>query len=102
MTRHRLSASHNPFYDNGSKHILPTGRKIDEDLETCGEWDIETGTLPGDRDKGETSIDTSGESEFRRAYLEHLIETGDGFNWTGAGSQSIARMEPRQTLPRTF
>lgn len=71
-----ISASHNPFYDNGIKAFLPSGRKIDEGLEKLIEEDIEVGP-PSSEGLGETSIDAGSEGEFRRAYLKHLAGATD-------------------------
>src|SRR5215210_818544 len=35
-----ISASHNPYQDNGIKAFLPNGRKIDNELESAVEADI--------------------------------------------------------------
>lgn len=69
-----ISASHNPFYDNGIKVFLPSGRKIDEELEKAIESDILART---DVPAGMFDVDSSSEGEFRAAYLEHLK---DGWN----------------------
>jgi len=66
-----ISASHNPFYDNGIKIFLPDGRKIDEQFEGVIEADVHAGgniasTAPAPKER------TSEEGEFRRAYLAHL------------------------------
>jgi phosphoglucosamine mutase len=46
-----ISASHNPFHDNGIKIFAPTGRKLDDATERLIEADIyaewETGATPG-------------------------------------------------------
>ncbi|NOT47202.1 MAG: phosphoglucosamine mutase [Acidobacteria bacterium] len=64
-----ISASHNPFYDNGIKAFLPSGRKIDDELERLVESDIENDAADA---SGTFEIDVSNEGEFRRAYLDHL------------------------------
>src|SRR5687768_176005 len=77
-----ISASHNPFYDNGIKAFLPNGRKIGEELEGAVEADIEDGVSfePG----GEIpEADTSREEDFRRAYLDHLIASTGEFRLDG-------------------
>lgn len=68
-----ISASHNPFYDNGIKAFFPSGRKIDDELERLVEHDIENGDDPTDNN---SAVNASSEGEFRRAYLDHLISHG--------------------------
>jgi len=65
-----ISASHNPFHDNGIKVFLPSGQKMDEMSERIVEADVfETPTVDLESDfepEGHRS------SEFRDAYLAHL------------------------------
>ena len=67
-----ISASHNPFEDNGIKVFLPDGRKLDEATERLIENDIyradelATGGL--------ARVDSSRTEEFHTAYLKHLRE----------------------------
>lgn len=64
-----ISASHNPFEDNGIKIFSPTGKKIDGATERAIEKDIyESGGLPADS----TEIDRGRSDEFRSSYLEYL------------------------------
>lgn len=76
-----ISASHNPYQDNGIKIFSPTGKKIDDETETKIEQDIAAGSqtaFPVDHD-----IDHSRASEFRKSYVRHLSElikpSGAGF-----------------------
>lgn len=70
-----ISASHNPFYDNGIKAFLPSGRKIDEELESAVERDLASAETRGqDGQMIETNV--SAEAEMRSAYLEHLVAAG--------------------------
>lgn len=71
-----ISASHNPFQDNGIKAFLPTGQKIDEELERLVEGDIQS---DGSQEAASVEIDVSSEAEFRKAYLEHLTEHSNAF-----------------------
>ncbi len=71
-----ISASHNPFYDNGIKAFLPSGQKIDEEMERAVEADIEA-AHDIDGEKARPSVNGSAEGDFRRAYLAHLTENGD-------------------------
>lgn len=68
-----ISASHNPFEDNGIKIFSPDGKKIDEATERAIEKDIfdEQLTLPN----GKKSVcDDSNSEEFQSAYLQYLSE----------------------------
>jgi len=74
-----VSASHNPFQDNGIKIFLPNGRKIDDATERSIEGDIHAGvaidhfvTMKEDR-----------AAEFSAAYLEHLRKEANGFSASG-------------------
>jgi phosphoglucosamine mutase len=65
-----ISASHNPYQDNGIKVFLPDGRKLDEATERSIEADI-FGNVPADTaDPVEPQI--SRVREFHAAYLDHL------------------------------
>jgi phosphoglucosamine mutase len=80
-----ISASHNPYHDNGVKIFAPTGRKLDDEAERLIEADIyaefqegavtEGSELDGSRSGG--SRDAAGEAgaraaELRARYLEYL------------------------------
>ena len=65
-----ISASHNPFEDNGIKVFLPNGRKLDDDTERLIESDIFQGTDLSDF--GDTTPNDQRAKEFQRAYLDHL------------------------------
>lgn len=69
-----ISASHNPFYDNGIKIFLPDGKKLDESTEKAIEKEIFNGDLSVIGNQ--FSIDVSRAMEFQTAYLEYLK---DGF-----------------------
>src|SRR5688572_22015633 len=73
-----ISASHNPFYDNGLKAFLPSGKKIAEDLERLVEDDVEAGYAVKVEETGDMTVgqDTA---EFRRAYLDHLTTATSKF-----------------------
>jgi phosphoglucosamine mutase len=66
-----ISASHNPFHDNGIKAFLPSGRKIDDELEREVETDIAAAAILG-AESEKFEVNTAREAEFRSAYLEHL------------------------------
>ena len=67
-----ISASHNPFHDNGIKIFSPTGKKVDE--ETEGE--IEKNILANSRFQIPNSkleaVDSSKSIEYQNAYLDYL------------------------------
>jgi phosphoglucosamine mutase len=65
-----ISASHNPFEDNGIKVFLPNGKKLDEATEFLIESDIFGKTdLP---DFADVIPNTQRVEEFQRGYLDHL------------------------------
>jgi phosphoglucosamine mutase len=74
-----ISASHNPFQDNGIKIFSPTGRKLDDAMERRIEADIE-----GESEGGNSSPVVSGETgqkfdarestQLREHYLSYLRE----------------------------
>ncbi|MCC6328028.1 MAG: phosphoglucosamine mutase [Acidobacteria bacterium] len=77
-----ISASHNPFEDNGIKAFLPSGRKIDDELERGVEADIAAGNddhQPGSR----FSLNDSRASAFGAAYLAHLRSATGSFRLDG-------------------
>src|ERR1043166_1996696 len=75
-----ISASHNPYEDNGIKIFLPSGKKIDDFTEREIENDIYA-----DPDVAEKNIEPESNraNEFRRAYLDHLEQVADGFSLKG-------------------
>ncbi len=67
-----ISASHNPYEDNGIKIFLPSGQKLDEATERSIEKDIHAGQVPtGDVTTGD---DAESEAFFHNAYASHLAE----------------------------
>src|SRR2546423_4176657 len=80
-----ISASHNPFQDNGIKIFAPDGRKLDDATERLIEADIYAATDEGRRasevDEGGGEVDESGAEEgarrsaaLRARYLDYLKE----------------------------
>ncbi len=72
-----VSASHNPFQDNGIKIFLPSGQKIDESIEREIEKDIGALTV---ENGSAVEIDETGEiavraAKYQASYLDHLAET---------------------------
>ena len=64
-----VSASHNPYQDNGIKIFSPTGKKMDERTERRIEQDI---YASDDADTPDVSINIARTDEFCTAYLDHL------------------------------
>jgi phosphoglucosamine mutase len=80
-----ISASHNPFHDNGIKIFAPTGRKLDDSTERLIEADIyaerEAGAPPPELKGRAAELHEEGEGGYargaaslRRSYLDHLAE----------------------------
>jgi phosphoglucosamine mutase len=65
-----ISASHNPYHDNGIKVFAPSGRKIDEDTEQWIERDIHE--PHSDSATHNSQIDDSRATAFQSAYCDHL------------------------------
>ncbi|MET0752246.1 MAG: phosphoglucosamine mutase [Pyrinomonadaceae bacterium] len=66
-----VSASHNPFHDNGIKIFSPSGKKIDGETERAIEKEIsESGQSPAV--SGQLLIDNSKSLEYQNSYLEYL------------------------------
>ena len=68
-----ISASHNPFQDNGIKIFSPTGKKVDEQTERKIEADIET-RRGGNAENNEqrTTNNERQPSELQNSYLNYL------------------------------
>lgn len=71
-----ISASHNPYQDNGIKIFAPTGRKLDESIERKIEADIEVHDRPAARIPQSNWENGAAENpraaELRTEYLRHL------------------------------
>ncbi len=68
-----ISASHNPFQDNGIKIFSPTGKKIDEVTEREIEKDVFESR--GKRvERSESEIDAKQSADFQNAYLNYLAD----------------------------
>ncbi len=77
-----ISASHNPFYDNGIKAFLPSGQKLDEEMERAIEGDLSANFSPTD-ELTKAPLDESDQGEMRAAYLGHLSQLAGGISLTG-------------------
>jgi phosphoglucosamine mutase len=65
-----ISASHNPYYDNGIKIFLPSGKKLDGASERAIEEDIGCQLSAVSCHRLDVSADRS--AEFQTAYLDYL------------------------------
>jgi phosphoglucosamine mutase len=78
-----VSASHNPFHDNGIKIFSPTGKKIDEATERRIEADIfanaECGVWNAELENGNSNA----EIELREIYLNYLASEFPGLSLAG-------------------
>lgn len=68
-----ISASHNPFYDNGIKIFSPNGQKLDEQTEAAIEKDILEGRSTMIEIE-KLSVDSRRLLEYQQAYLDYLSE----------------------------
>ncbi|MGH9969310.1 MAG: phosphoglucosamine mutase [Pyrinomonadaceae bacterium] len=82
-----ISASHNPYQDNGFKIFAPSGRKLDDDTERLIEADILTGAAAGNAAHSQARSDTIPPPvvdlapALRARYLDFLEhEIGDGLS----------------------
>jgi phosphoglucosamine mutase len=70
-----ISASHNPFQDNGVKIFSPSGKKLDGETEREIENDIFDFKAKGKSEKEKSvKVDDSKAAEYQRAYLNYLAE----------------------------
>ncbi len=65
-----ISASHNPYQDNGIKVFSPSGKKIDEETERKIERDIRRGL--NFKEPKRSEADDHDASEFQDSYIRHL------------------------------
>lgn len=79
-----ISASHNPYQDNGIKIFSPSGKKLGSGYERKIEADIYLGYQDIVAEK---PVNTSRAGEFHAAYSDHLIETAEGL--TAAGRKVV-------------
>lgn len=80
-----ISASHNPYLDNGIKIFSPTGKKFDEAMERLIEADIASGRGQAPIvDAIAPPIPNGGRlEELRRDYVEHLLGSFPGLDLAG-------------------
>ena len=67
-----ISASHNPFEDNGIKIFLPSGQKLDERTEIAIESDIRDGKDAVDVSSLASVANATQVDKFHAAYVDHL------------------------------
>lgn len=75
-----ISASHNPFEDNGIKVFLPSGKKLDGSIEELIEADIDAGEIEPVAPVVPNEDLAEG---FDEEYLEHLRAAADGTSLAG-------------------
>ena len=82
-----ISASHNPYQDNGIKIFSPTGQKIADSLERQIERDIERGSKSGletSRERLQSNSSPQAAASLRNDYLNFLTnEIGKDLSLTG-------------------
>ncbi|MCD9187907.1 MAG: phosphoglucosamine mutase [Pyrinomonadaceae bacterium] len=66
-----ISASHNPFHDNGIKIFSPTGKKLDEATERAIEQYIFE-KKEENNDQIENSLNAEKSEQYQKAYLDYL------------------------------
>ncbi|HEU4871127.1 MAG TPA: phosphoglucosamine mutase [Pyrinomonadaceae bacterium] len=79
-----ISASHNPYHDNGIKIFAPSGRKMDDAVERLIEADVYNHIeVPADV-TGQSHSSAAAEEQLREEYLAFLAdEIGDGLDLKG-------------------
>lgn len=75
-----ISASHNPFEDNGIKVFLPSGKKLDSSIEKLIEEDIEAGEIAP---VAPIVLNEDLVEGFDEKYLEHLRSVAEGSSLAG-------------------
>ncbi|HLM56154.1 MAG TPA: hypothetical protein VK422_08475, partial [Pyrinomonadaceae bacterium] len=82
-----VSASHNPYHDNGIKIFSPTGRKLDDETERLIEADIHAARSEDDgahASQPPPQEEAGGAAALRARYLDYLAgEVGAGLNLAG-------------------
>ena len=76
-----ISASHNPYQDNGIKIFAPSGKKVADEIERAIEKDVFEGGFEG----GEAmeAVDSARKEEFQKAYLANLAGERHGLKLDG-------------------
>ena len=75
-----ISASHNPYHDNGIKVFEPSGRKLDDAMERLIEKDIANAGRPAPPEES-ISLDATGAGDLRVRYVDYLTnDIGKGLS----------------------
>src|ERR1041385_961996 len=71
-----ISASHNPYYDNGIKVFKPSGRKLDDAVERQIEADIANSeaSANGNDDDASETMSSADAAELQSLYAEYLTK----------------------------
>jgi phosphoglucosamine mutase len=69
-----ISASHNPYHDNGIKIFAPSGRKLDDATEQKIEADIAGEKFKFERSQSDRRLENSRADSLRQRYLTYLRE----------------------------
>ena len=77
-----ISASHNPYEDNGIKIFAPSGKKIEEAAERLIEQDIDE-AADHSIEEASFNADNSRAEEFRKTYLDYLSGQFPSLSLTG-------------------
>lgn len=75
-----VSASHNPYDDNGIKIFLPSGKKIGEDVESAVESDVRDDISVN---PNVVEMRSNRAVEFQESYLQYLRQHADGLELSG-------------------
>src|ERR1043165_2010929 len=69
-----ISASHNPYYDNGIKIFQPSGRKLDDEVERQIEADIANSeeAAAAENDDASQTMSSVAAAELQERYVDHL------------------------------
>lgn len=79
-----ISASHNPYQDNGIKIFAPTGRKMDDSVERLIESDVYSNNAPASSETRRTSVPPKLDEILRQEYLNFLaLKIGHGLRLDG-------------------
>ncbi|MEK7833807.1 MAG: phosphoglucosamine mutase, partial [Acidobacteriota bacterium] len=82
-----ISASHNPYQDNGIKVFAPSGQKLDDEAEKAIERDLEK---DADHFPAMTDLTVEADTNLKEKYLAFLRdEIGKGLNLAGPGSAKM-------------
>ena len=79
-----ISASHNPYHDNGIKIFAPSGQKIADSVERLIEQDIYEGTIHRTQPSAPEAPPVQSAEDLQSRYLQFLSnEIGAGLNLSG-------------------